>query len=112
MVAVPFPYVERPIQQRRPALVVAAGLGASHDLLWVLMITAAVNPRWPDDVEIDDHEDAGLPIPSVVRTAKIATIEARAASKLGRIQRQLSARVAAGLRRRLAPTARSQRAES
>jgi hypothetical protein len=63
VVAVPFPYVERMVQQRRPALVVAAGLGA-HDLLWVLMITAAVNPRWPDDVEIIDHEAAGLPIPS------------------------------------------------
>jgi mRNA interferase MazF len=91
VVAVPFPYVERPIQQRRPVLVVAADLGAPHDLLWVLMITAAANPRWPDDVEIADHEDAGLPIPSVVRTAKIATIEARAASKLGSIQRQASA---------------------
>ena len=44
VVAVPFPYVERPIRQRRPALVVAAGLGAPHDLLWVLMITAAANP--------------------------------------------------------------------
>ncbi len=49
------------------------------------MITAAANPRWPEDVEIDDHARAGLPIASVVRTAKIATIEARAASKLGRI---------------------------
>jgi hypothetical protein len=45
VVAVPFPYVERPIQQRRPALVVAAGLGDPHDL------------------------------PSLVRAAKIATIE-------------------------------------
>jgi mRNA interferase MazF len=108
VVAVPFPYVERPIQQRRRALVVAAGLGAPHDLLWVLMITAAANPSWPDDVEIADHEDAGLPIPSVVRTAKIATIEARAASKLGSIHRQASAQVAAVLKRRLARTPRSQ----
>jgi mRNA interferase MazF len=44
VVAVPFPYVERPIQQRRPALVVAADLGGPHDLLWILMITAAANP--------------------------------------------------------------------
>jgi mRNA interferase MazF len=71
IVAVPFPYVERPIQQRRPALIVAAGLGEARDLLWVLMITAAANRRWPDDVEIDDHTAAGLPIPSVVRTAKL-----------------------------------------
>jgi mRNA interferase MazF len=108
VVAVPFPYVERPIQQRRPALVVAADLGGPHDLLWVLMITAAANPRWPDDVEIDNHDSAGLPIASVVRTAKIATIEARAASKLGEIQRRTMAQVAAVLRRRLVRTAKSQ----
>jgi mRNA interferase MazF len=102
VVAVPFPYVERPIRQRRPALVVAAGLGIPHDLVWVLMITAAPNPRWPDDVEIDDHDSAGLPIASIVRTAKIATIEARAASKLGAISRQSAASVATTLRRRFA----------
>jgi mRNA interferase MazF len=101
VIAVPFPYVERPIQQRRPALVVAAGLGGSLDLLWVLMITSAVNPRWPEDVEIEDHARAGLPIASIVRTAKIATIEARAASRLGMISGQNAARVAAILRQRL-----------
>jgi mRNA interferase MazF len=101
VIAVPFPYVERPLQQRRPALVVAAGLGGSLDLLWVLMITSAANLRWPDDVEIEDHERAGLPIASIVRTAKIATIKARAASRLGMISGQSAFRVAAILRQRL-----------
>jgi mRNA interferase MazF len=101
VIAVPFPYIERPIQQRRPALVVAAGLGGSLDFLWVLMITSATNPRWPEDIEIEDQEGAGLPIASVVRTAKIATIEARAASRLGRISGQSAVRVAAILRHRL-----------
>jgi mRNA interferase MazF len=44
VIAVPFPYVERPIQQRRPALVVAERRGGSRDLLWVLMITARRQP--------------------------------------------------------------------
>jgi mRNA interferase MazF len=101
VIAVPFPYVERPVQQRRPALVVAARLGGPRDLLWVLKITSASNPRWSDDVEIDDHAGAGLPIASVVRTAKIATIEARSASRLGMISGQSAARVAAILQRRL-----------
>jgi mRNA interferase MazF len=70
IVAVRFPYLEWPIQQHRSALVLAAGLGASRDLLWVLMMTAAANQRWPDDVEIDDHVAAGLPIPSIVRTLR------------------------------------------
>ena len=101
VIAVPFPYVERPVQQRRPALVVAARLGGRRDLVWVLMITSAANPRWPDDVGIDDHAAAGLPIPSIVRTAKIATIEARAASRLGLLSGPSAARVAAILQRRL-----------
>jgi mRNA interferase MazF len=101
VVAVPFPYVERPILQRRPALVVTTGLGGPHDLLWVLMITAAANPRWEEDVAIDDQKRAGLPIPSVVRTTKIATMEARAASRLGTISRRSAAQVAAILRQRI-----------
>lgn len=101
IVTVPFPYVERPIQQRRPTLVIASGLGESHDLLWVLMITAAANRRWPEDVEINDHSAAGLPIPSVVRTAKIATISASAAKKLGTLPDTHAAQVTRILRERL-----------
>lgn len=95
IVAVPFPYVERPVVQRRPALVVVADLGVPHELIWVLMITAAANPRWPDDVPVDDQFAAGLPIPSVVRTAKIATIAAADAMPLGTLSAQASARVEA-----------------
>jgi mRNA interferase MazF len=101
IVAVPFPYVERPIQRRRPTLVIAAELGASKDLLWVLMITAAANRRWPGDVVIDDYGAAGLPIPSVVRTAKIATISATVAEGLGGLPEANVAEVAAVLRKRL-----------
>ena len=101
IVAVPFPYVERPIQQRRPALVIAAGLGEAHDLLWVLMITASANRRWPEDVEIADHAAAGLPIPSVVRTAKIATIAASVAERLGALAQADVREVTAVLRKRL-----------
>jgi mRNA interferase MazF len=101
IVAVPFPYIERPIEQRRPALVVASTLGAAHRLIWVLMITAAANQGWPDDVAIDDHTSAGLPIPSVVRTAKIATVEVGAAKKIGAINARNAGEVLAILKRRL-----------
>ena len=84
VVAVPFPYTDRPVRQRRPALVLAAnGLEAEHGLLWVLMITSAENRGWPGDVPIADSSLAGLPVPSVIRTAKIATIEAKEAERLG-----------------------------
>ena len=49
------------------------------------MITSAENRRWADDHAIDDAALAGLPAPSVVRPAKIATIEARRAEPLGQL---------------------------
>ena len=84
IVKVPFPYTDRPVRQRRPALVVAAGESlAEHGLLWLAMITSAANRGWPGDVLVSDLAVAGLPVPSIVRPAKIATIEAGDAEQLG-----------------------------
>jgi mRNA interferase MazF len=84
IVKVPFPYTHRPVRQRRPALVVAAGeLAAAHGLLWVAMVTSAANRGWRGDVLVSDLAGAGLPIPSIIRPAKIATIEADDAERLG-----------------------------
>jgi mRNA interferase MazF len=84
VVKVPFPYTDRPVRQRRPALVVAADeIEAAHGLLWLVMITSARNQGWPDDVRISDLRAAGLPAPSIVRPAKVATVDARDAQRLG-----------------------------
>jgi mRNA interferase MazF len=40
------------------------------------MITSAENRGWAGDVPVSDLALAGLPAPSVIRTAKIATIDA------------------------------------
>ena len=86
VIKVPFPYTDRPTRQSRPALVVSGReLEERHGLLWVVMITSAENRGLPGDVLVDDLGMAGLPAASVVRTAKIATIEARDAQRLGRI---------------------------
>ena len=83
VVKVPFPYTDRPIRERRPALVGAAdSILAQHGLLWVLMITSYGNRGWPDAVVISDLGAAGLPVASVVRSAKIATIEAKEAERI------------------------------
>ena len=102
VIKVPFPYTDRPVRQRRPALVLAANeLESEHGLLWVLMITSAENRRWSEDVPISRAEKAGLPAPSVVRCAKVATIETQEAERIGtlpaRERRQVSARVTAFL---------------
>ena len=86
VIKVPFPYTDRAMRQSRPALVVsAAQLEDLRGLLWVVMITSAENRGWPDDVPVTNLEMAGLPSPSLIRSAKIATIEAVDASKLGRV---------------------------
>jgi mRNA interferase MazF len=102
VVKVPFPYTDRPVRQHRPALVVAAGaLESDHGLLWVLMITSAENRGWRDDVAVSDRAVAGLPAPSVVRCAKIATIEARDAQRIGHLPSADRAKIAGRLRQRL-----------
>lgn len=84
IIKVPFPYTDRPVRERRPAVVVAAnGIQQEHGLLWVLMITSAANRGWPGDVTVTDLDEAGLPAESVVRTAKIATIEVKEAERIG-----------------------------
>ncbi len=86
IIKVPFPYTNRPVQQRRPALVVAShAADGLQPLLWVLMITSALHRRWAGDVEISDLVEAGLPAPSIVRPVKIVTIEEEGAEAAGRL---------------------------
>ena len=106
VVKVPFPYTDRPVRQYRPGLVVSVGPAPSdRGLLWVLMITSADNRGWDDDVAISDLETAGLPAPSVVRCAKIATIEGHDAERIGSLPRADRRNVSEYLARALAATA-------
>jgi len=104
IVKVPFPYTDRPVRQRRPALVIAAGgLQANHGLLWVMMVTSLENRGWPGDVPVSDLSEAGLPVPSLVRPAKIATIEAGEAERIGQLPAQDRIQVAKYLASELRP---------
>lgn len=86
VIKVPFPYTDRKTRKSRPALVVSSGkLEEFHGLLWVVMITSAQNRVWPKDIAVSNLKRAGLPSPSVIRAAKIATIESADASKIGSI---------------------------
>lgn len=102
VIKVPFPYTDRSTRQSRPALIVSSrDLEDTQGLLWVLMITSAENRGWPGDVPVTNLIDAGLPVASVVRTAKIATIEAVDAIKLGRLSAATLRRVGKHLEREL-----------
>lgn len=104
VVKVPFPYTDRATRQRRPALVVSGSdLEADHGLLWVVMITSGENRRWTTDVPIADHAAAGLPIPSVIRCAKIATLDVRDAEKIGGVPKRIQSEVAARLAQQVSP---------
>ena len=88
IVVVPFPYADRLAEKRRPALVISSRRLAPFGLIWVAMITSADNATWSCDVTIVDLVRAGLPAPSVVRTAKIACIEpARIERRAGRLDK-------------------------
>ena len=104
-VRVPFPHADTGPRQRRPALVVAtSGPEKEPFLIWVLMITSAAHRRWNGDVEIPDPASIGLLIPSVIRTAKIATVEIARADPLGEIDARTLDTVRALIGRKLGLT--------
>lgn len=103
VVRVPFPYTDRNTRQHRPALVVSkGGVGDGEAFLWVVMITSAENRAWPDDIPlVHGHQAVGLPVPSIIRTTKIATIEAQHTVRLGSLPGPLWGAVASRLREHL-----------
>jgi mRNA interferase MazF len=99
IVVVPFPYADRLAEKRRPALVISNRKLAPFGLIWVAMITSAANEPWSCDVAIANLARAGLPAPSVVRTAKIACIEpARIERRAGRLDKAAARAVAQKLK--------------
>jgi mRNA-degrading endonuclease toxin of MazEF toxin-antitoxin module len=78
VVLVPFPYTDRARARVRPAVVVSsAALSDATSMYYVAMITNAAHESWDGDVPVSDLRATGLPVASVVRPAKIATIDER-----------------------------------
>ncbi len=102
VVRVPFPYTDQETRQRRPALVVSDGaIGRDRSLLWVAMITSADNSPWPHDVPVLELDLAGLPAPSKVRAAKLATIESGHCERLGSLETATTKAALDAIRRQL-----------
>lgn len=88
IVAVPFPYADRLAEKRRPALVISTRRLSPFGLIWIAMITSATDRAWSCDVPIDDLKRAGLPVPCVIRTAKIASVSVtRIERRAGRLDK-------------------------
>jgi mRNA interferase MazF len=101
VVVVPFPYADRLAEKRRPAIVISAsGLERLHGLVWLAMITSAENRRWDSDVAVSDLTVAGLPAPSLVRPAKLATVDRmRIVRRIGKLPVKDARAVAAQIKK-------------
>lgn len=76
ILVLPFPYNDRLAEKRRPAVVVSKpALERTHGLVWVAMITSGRGGQRKDDVPISNLVRAGLPVASLVRPTKVATID-------------------------------------
>jgi mRNA interferase MazF len=87
VVVVPFPYADRLAEKRRPAIVISnPNLEKQYNLTWLAMVTSAENQPWSCDVEISGLKSAGLPSPSRIRPAKIATADtSRIIRRIGKL---------------------------
>ena len=75
LVRVPFPFTERQVIKRRPALVLSKpAFQEQNGHLLLAMVTSARSSQWLTDWKIKDLQAAGLPQPCVVRF-KVFTLD-------------------------------------
>lgn len=77
VILVPFPFADLKSTKRRPCLVLATFRPRTmRDHLIVCMMTSQVDgPRFPFDEAVRDLESAGLPKPTLIRLAKMVTVD-------------------------------------
>ncbi len=80
--------------EKQTALVVSpSDLEHARGLLWVALVTKQEDAAWRGDVPILDFAVAGTPPHTVIRTARLATVPAASAKRIGRISGVLLGRV-------------------
>jgi mRNA interferase MazF len=88
VVLVRFPFAELAVTKKRPALVLAGTVRSPRNRLVTLaMITSQVEAlKLPGDVLLADWKAAGLLHPSLLRMAKVATVDEQLVEKtIGRL---------------------------
>ena len=105
VVVVPFPFIDRAVARRRPALVVSSeAFHTRHPAVLLAMITTAQASDWPSDVMLRDWATAGLKAACRVRM-KLFTLDLELIlNQLGVLSAADEKRVGAALRATLATT--------
>ncbi len=99
VVVVPFPFTDRESSKRRPALVLSnSGFGETSGHSVLAMITSAQRSRWPSDVSLVRHKEAGITSPSLVRFKLFTLDQSLILRRLGSLRPEDRSRVEIGLR--------------
>ena len=97
IVVVPFPFTDRVVQKKRPALIVSVKAFNQHGQTLMAMITSSSWP-WPSDRPLRDLASAGLSMPCVVRM-KLFTLDNRLIIKqIGKLADEDQERVVSALK--------------
>lgn len=84
VVRVPFPFTDRTVQKRRPALALSRpDLQATSGHLVLAMVTSASQSAWPHDWPIPDLQAAGLTAACLVRMKLFSLDERLVLGELG-----------------------------
>ena len=84
VVAVPFPFTDRPAVKRRPALVVSTKeFNAANDHSVMAMITTAMLDRWPSDHALEKPLESGLKHACYVRWKIFTLANSMIVKKIG-----------------------------
>lgn len=90
VVLVPFPFVDMPMNKKRPALVLSSykNFNIKSGACIMTMVTTKNHSPWPFDTEIIDFIDAGLSVPSIIRM-KLFTLDKKLIiKKLGSLSKR------------------------
>ena len=88
VVVVPFPFTDRRISKRRPALIVSSSdFNRAHEQFILAMITSA-GGDWPSDVAVRGWREAGLNVPCKVRFKLFTLDDSLIVRKLGRLSKE------------------------
>ncbi|MBT4123241.1 MAG: type II toxin-antitoxin system PemK/MazF family toxin, partial [Candidatus Ruthia sp.] len=76
IVTIPFPYVEGKKGKVRPTLLVSNAIQGEKQYFYVVMITSKKGKNnIKGDIVIDNINDCGLIVPSIIRCSRIATLD-------------------------------------